>query len=74
MAKPLTDTAASAAAVYRWGDDGRAWHPASEHKGGGCWCCVGTSNGRLYPHQWVVYGIGPSWEEAFSDADARGTV
>lgn len=72
MPKPLTDHQAALEAMRRWGQDGRAWHPAREVKGGPSYCLVGTSNGRLYAHQWVVYGIGATWTAALLDASQRG--
>ena len=73
MLRPMTDQQATAEAVRRWGKEARAWHPANEARGGASWCLVGVSNGRLHMHQWALYGVGCSWEEAFADARARGT-
>ena len=72
MSRPMTDADAIAAAARRWGKDARAWHPNGEVRGGMTWCCLGVSNGRLHMHQWALYGVGRTWEEAFADATQRG--
>jgi len=69
--KPMTDQEAVALAFKRWGKDGRAWHPGFAVKGSDSYCLLGETNGHLHKHQWAIYGTGPTWEEAFRDADER---
>lgn len=68
----MTDQQAVAEAMRRWGAEGRAWHPRYDVRDGLCYCLVGETNGRLHDHQWIVRGMGVTWEEAFAEVDARG--
>lgn len=68
----MSDAQAALEALRRWGQDARAWHPPYDVPGGQSYCLVGSSNGRLFAHQWAVFGGGASWTEAFREASERG--
>lgn len=63
---------ARAEARRRWGVKGWAWHPHYAFKGGDSYCAVGVKEHGDNEHQWVVYGIGRDFGEAFKDSEERG--
>lgn len=66
----MTDKEAEAEALRLWGERARAWHPAYARAGDLRHCCVGIANGEVND-EWIVYGHGRTFIEAFADAKAR---
>lgn len=69
-AEPMSDRQALDEAQRRWGESGRAWHPAYVHRGDHYYCTVGGAIGDVR-EEWQVFGRGRTWEEAFADATTR---
>lgn len=70
-AADMTDSEAQEEAVGRWGADGAAWHPAYTKPGQYRYCAVGEKLGECRD-DWLVFGRGETFEDAFVDAQRRG--
>jgi len=67
----MSDREAERKAERLWGDDGVAWHNAHARKGDFRFCQVGVRVGDMQ-EGWTVYGRGPTWLDAFLEAERRG--